>query len=122
MRAFQLLMDPTVLAEQLAADRLRTLERIAALDHDRDGIIDSTTSAGVDDEHDPEGATIAFERSQIESLLDQSHRHLSELDRSLRRLDEGGYGTCETCGGPIGDDRLAARPTALTCITCAARG
>lgn len=109
------------LEERLAAERLRTLERIAALDRDRDGIIDSTTSTGMDDEHDPEGATIAFERSQIESLLDQSRRHLSELDRALRQLEEGGYGTCESCGAPIGDERLAARPTARTCITCATR-
>jgi RNA polymerase-binding protein DksA len=109
------------LEERLAAERLRTLERIAALDRDRDGIIDSTTSTSMDDEHDPEGATIAFERSQIESLLDQSRRHLSELDRALRQLEEGGYGTCESCGAPIGDERLAARPTARTCITCATR-
>ncbi|MDN3357357.1 TraR/DksA C4-type zinc finger protein [Actinomadura sp. DC4] len=107
--------------ELLAAERTRTLERIEALNHDRDGIIDSTVSTGVDDEHDPEGATIAFERSQIESLLDQSQRHLSELDRALRQLEEGGYGTCESCGQPIAPERLAARPTASTCIACASR-
>jgi RNA polymerase-binding transcription factor DksA len=113
--------DPSV-AELLATERARTLERIAALNHDRDGIIESTMSTGVDDEHDPEGATIAFERSQIESLLDQSQRHLSELDRALRQVEEGGYGTCESCGGPIAAERLAARPTAGTCIACASRG
>lgn len=107
------------LEEQLAADRLRTLERIAALDRDRDGIVESSAGVGVDDEHDPEGATIAFERSQIEALLDQSRRHLSELDRALRRLQEGDYGVCESCGRPIAHDRLIARPSARTCITCA---
>jgi DnaK suppressor protein len=114
-------MDRSSLAEQLTAERTRTLERIAALDHDRDGIIDSTVSAGVDDEHDPEGATIAFERAQLEALLDQARRHLSELDRALRQLETGGYGTCEKCGEPIAPERLAARPTARTCITCASR-
>jgi DnaK suppressor protein len=109
------------LEEQLAAERLRALERIAALDRDRTGLIESSTGAGVDDEHDPEGATIAFERAQLEALLDQSRRHLSELDRSLRQLEEGAYGRCEVCGDPIGTERLAARPTASTCITCAAR-
>ena len=110
------------LEEQLAAERLRTLERIAALDRDRIGLIESSTCTGVDDEHDPEGATIAFERAQVEALLDQSRRHLSELDRSLRQLEEGAYGRCEICGDPIAPERLAARPTASTCITCAARG
>ena len=110
------------LEEQLTAERLRTLERIAALDRDRIGLLESSTCTGVDDEHDPEGATIAFERAQIEALLDQSRRHLSELDRSLRRLEEGAYGRCEICGDPIAPERLAARPTASTCITGAARG
>jgi DnaK suppressor protein len=110
------------LEEQLAAERASTLERIAALDRDRDGIVESATGVGVDDEHDPEGATIAFERSQIESLLDQSRRHLSELDRALRRLHEGGYGVCENCGQPIAPARLSARPSASTCIACASAG
>ena len=113
---------PPSAEELLATERTRTLERIEALNHDRDGIIESSVSTGVDDEHDPEGATIAFERSQIESLLDQSRRHLSELDRALRQLEEGAYGTCESCGGPIAAERLAARPTASTCIACASRG
>jgi RNA polymerase-binding transcription factor len=111
---------PSSLAARLAEERTRTLERIAALDRDRDGIIESS-SAGVDDEHDPEGATIAFERSQLEALLDQSRRHLSELDRALRQLESGDYGTCESCGSPIPAERLAARPTARTCIACASR-
>ncbi|WP_285630807.1 TraR/DksA family transcriptional regulator [Actinoallomurus iriomotensis] len=109
------------LADQLNAEREKTLERIAALAHDREGVIESCVSTGVDDEHDPEGATIAFERAQIEALLDQSRRHLSDLDRALRRLDEGAYGRCEVCGAPIAAERLAARPTALTCIACASR-
>ncbi len=95
------------------------MDRIAALTHDREGILESAVGQGIDDEHDPEGATIAFERAQIEALLDQSRRHLSDLDRALRRLDEGGYGVCERCGNPIAPDRLAARPIARTCVTCA---
>jgi RNA polymerase-binding transcription factor DksA len=113
-------MDPS-LADRLNAERERTLERIAALTHDRDGVIESTVFTGVDDEHDPEGATIAYEREQIEALLDQARRHLSELDRALRRIEEGAYGRCEICGAPIAAERLAARPTARTCIGCASR-
>jgi DnaK suppressor protein len=113
-------MDPS-LADQLNAEREQTIERIAALAHERQTVIDSTVQTGVDDEHDPEGATIAWERAQVEALLEQSRNHLSELDRALRRLDEGGYGVCEVCGDPIAPERLAARPTARTCIGCASR-
>lgn len=42
-------MDPSSLADQLNAEREKTLERIAALAHDREGVIESTVSTGVDD-------------------------------------------------------------------------
>lgn len=113
--------DASSQEELLIAERMRTLERIAALSHDREGIIESSVATGSDGEHDPEGATSAFERSQVEALLDQSRRHLSDLDRALRQLEEGAYGTCEVCGGPIARERLIARPVARTCIGCASR-
>lgn len=112
--------EPTSPAQVLTAERGRTLDRIAALTRDRDGIVESSALKGAVDERDPEGAATDFERSQIEALLDQARRHLSDFDRALRRLEEGHYGTCESCGRPIAPERLAARPEASTCITCAA--
>lgn len=112
--------EPTSLAELLTAERERTLDRIAALTRDRDRLVQSSALKGVIDGHDPEGAATDFERSQVEALLDQARRHLSEFDRALRRLEEGTYGTCESCGHPIAPERLAARPEATACITCAA--
>jgi DnaK suppressor protein len=112
--------DASSLEELLTAERASTLRRIAALTRDWDGIVESSAGIGVDDEHDPEGATLAFERSQIESLLSQARGQLADLDRALEQLRAGTYGTCERCGGPIAPERLTARPAARTCITCAA--
>lgn len=103
----------------LHAERAETLDRIAALRRDFDGIVDSSALVATDDEHDPEGATIAFERAQLAALLDQAQRHLADLDQALTRLSEGRYGRCERCGRPIAPARLAARPAARTCISCA---
>ena len=103
----------------LDAERAATLDRMAALRRDFDGIVDSSALVGADDEHDPEGATIAFERAQLAALLDQAHSHLADLDQALSRLSEGRYGRCERCGQPIAPARLAARPAARTCIACA---
>jgi RNA polymerase-binding transcription factor DksA len=111
---------PASLVEALTAERARALDRIAALTRDRDGILESSALKGVEDQRDTVGATADFERSQIEALLDQARRDLSDVDRALRRLEDGGYGTCEGCGRPISPERLAARPAARTCITCAA--
>ena len=49
-------------AELLATERVGTLQRLSGLEKELAGIIESSSSAGTDDEHDPEGATIAFER------------------------------------------------------------
>jgi RNA polymerase-binding transcription factor DksA len=106
--------------DALDAERLDTLDRIAALSREFDGIVASSAGVATDDEHDPEGATIAFERAQLAALIDQARSHLAELDDALDRLRQGSYGRCERCGQPIAAERLAARPTARTCITCAA--
>ena len=103
----------------LAAERAGVVARIAELRRDLDRLIQDSVGANADDEHDPEGATIAFERAQLSSLLDAGERRLREIDRTVAGLDAGTYGQCERCGQPIGAERLAARPSASTCVTCA---
>jgi RNA polymerase-binding transcription factor DksA len=103
----------------LEEDRAVTSSRIAALTRDFDDIVAAATSVATDDEHDPEGATIAFERSQVSSLLDTARHHLAELEDALERLEGGEYGRCEQCGQPIAPERLAVRPAATTCVGCA---
>jgi DnaK suppressor protein len=107
-------------AELLAAERADTVQRLAELERDFAAILESSGSAGLDDEHDPEGATIAFEREHAAALLSQVRQHLAAIDAAMHRLAEGTYGTCAACGQPIGAARLAARPVATTCINCAA--
>lgn len=82
-------------------------------------MVQASRDTNADDEHDPEGATIAFERSQIGALVLQVRRHVAEIDAALVRVDSGTYGVCESCGEQIGEDRLDARPEARTCIRCA---
>ncbi len=105
----------------LTAQRAEALTRAAALERELRGIVEAAGQANTDDEHDPEGATIAFERQHVAALLSQAREHLAAIDAALRRLDGGSYGVCERCGQPIGAARLTARPVATTCIGCAAR-
>lgn len=107
------------LRQRLRAERDTTLARLAQLTRDFDGVVAASRDSNADDEHDPEGATIAFERSQTGALVDQARRHLTEVDAALVRIAAGTYGTCERCGEPIAAGRLEARPVARTCITCA---
>ena len=107
--------------ERLAAERADTVERLSGLERELRGIIESADTAGTDDEHDPEGATIAFERQHVAALLSQAREHLRQIDAAIRKLAEGSYGRCERCGQDIGAARLAARPAATRCMTCASR-
>jgi DnaK suppressor protein len=44
---------------------------------------------------------------------------LVDIDSALERIEEGYYGDCLECGGPIHPGRLDANPTATLCINCA---
>jgi DnaK suppressor protein len=103
----------------LDAERRRTLARLARLSGDFTDIVEASRDSNADDEHDPEGATIAFERSQVSALVEQARAHLLEVAAAERRVQDGTYGVCEVCGAAIGAGRLEARPVARTCVRCA---
>jgi DnaK suppressor protein len=107
--------------ERLTAERVAAAARMAALQRDIAVIIDAARVGATDDEHDPEGATIAFERAQAIALLEETRLQVAVLDAALRRVDAGSYGRCESCGDVIAAERLAVRPAATHCISCASR-
>ncbi|MFK5633308.1 MULTISPECIES: TraR/DksA family transcriptional regulator [unclassified Ornithinimicrobium] len=108
-------------AARLAEMRASAQGRIAQMDDDMVGLVDASRGSNADDEHDPEGQTIAYERAQLASLTGQAHAALAEIDAATARLAAGTYGRCEVCQEPIGDGRLGARPTARACIRHAGR-
>jgi len=113
-------MDPMVSSrEMLQAERERARERVAALEREFAGLAEAASAGGTDDEHDPEGATLAFERQHAAALLEAARAQIAAVDAALERLAQGRYGVCEVCGQPIGAERLAARPSATTCVRCA---
>lgn len=51
-------------------------------------------------------------------LRDRERVLLRKIDKSLRKIEEGDYGVCESCGEDIGVKRLEARPVTDLCISC----
>ncbi len=100
-------MNPLDLLE---SERRLVLSRLAALTGDFDEVVAASRDTNADDEHDPEGATIAFERSQVAALVQQARTHLAEVDRALERLADGTYGTWRYGLGK----RVSDVPTLLT--------
>jgi DnaK suppressor protein len=103
----------------LRALREQTQQTISAMAHDLEAVLHASADTNADDEHDPEGSTIAFERAQLVALLDSARHTLGEIDSALERVDAGTYGRCEVCGKQISRERLAARAAARLCLTCA---
>ena len=112
-------MDAKEARARLEDERVRTTERLDRLRRDFLGVVDASRDSNADDEHDPEGATIAFERSQVDALVRQAEAHLDEVAAALERVAAGSYGICAGCGEPIDPARLEARPVARTCVGCA---
>ena len=102
--------------------RRRTLDRIASLTRAFDDIVERSTDASRDDEHDPEGATIAYERAQVTALLRAAQSQLSDIDLALDRTARGEHDVCEGCGGHIAPERHVVRPETRTCVGCADGG
>jgi DnaK suppressor protein len=104
---------------RLQAERRRVIDQIDYLSHSVEVIVEGAEWTSTDDEHDPEGATIAYERALALALLRQAHDDLGVLDVAMARLEDGSITTCVMCDGPIPLERLLALPGVRSCIRCA---
>lgn len=106
------------------AARLRTRATeldalLARLGADDEALRADRSAATADDEHDPEGSTLAGEWQRLEALRRSVTEERADVDTALARVDAGVYGICVMCGSMIAPARLDARPMATTCIACA---
>ncbi len=108
--------------QRLLEDLASNAVQVAGLELEHARLVEAAESSNADDEHDPEGATIAFERQQVTALLSQVRRTRENLELALVRYDAGRHGVCERCGAAIAAERLEARPSARTCVACATAG
>ncbi len=111
-------VDWRELESWLRTARRRASARLAWADRELEEIIAGANGANTDDEHDPEGATIAYERARAAALGDQAAASLVAIDRQLERVEQGTLTVCECCGGKISLERLEAVVTTRRCIEC----
>ncbi len=112
--------ERAALAGQLIIAREETERRVAGLTRDFDAVVAASEGSNADDEHDPEGQTIGYERAQITALLDEARLHLVEIEAAQRRLQHAPFESCAGCGRRIPFERLLARPVTTVCVDCAA--
>lgn len=112
-------METSEIQLQLDRERAGALASIDAISADFDSLAASAADANGDDEHDPESATVAFERAKLASLLDDARVTLAAIETAIAKVRDGRYGACDSCGGPIATERLLALPWTNTCFHCA---
>jgi RNA polymerase-binding transcription factor DksA len=100
-------------------ERLSASARVQAMQVELEGLAADAADRNGDDEHDPEGSTLAYERARVAALLAEAESSLEDLDVALSKLKAGHFSACETCGGKIAAERLEALPAARRCFRCA---
>ena len=111
-------IDTSQYRARLLEEQERLLNAVDFLDRENPGSIadelgDIVTSG---DGNLGDTATATYDRELDQSLEEGAQQTLVAIADALRKIDEGGYGTCEVCGKPIAPERLAAIPWARLCI------
>jgi DnaK suppressor protein len=112
-------MDEAAARHALELERQTTLARIQSMRRDFEAIVSAAVDSNADDEHDPEGSTIAYDRAQTAALLSEAQEYLVDIDEAFVRLANDRYFHCAVCGAQITPERLSARPAARRCVQCA---
>jgi RNA polymerase-binding protein DksA len=103
----------------LEEERTRVIAAIENLHNEHPGSIrDETGEDAVYDNHLADTATETYDRELDYTLEENSEHVLSEIEAALKRIEEGTYGICTSCGRSIAPERLEARPWATLCIDC----
>ena len=100
----------------LEADIERLQREISVAELDLVDLMRDAGEGSGDDQAD--AGTATFEREQEISLANNARGVFEQSARALARLLGGSYGVCESCGNPIGKNRLLAFPRATLCMTC----
>lgn len=107
------------LLTQLRQSRTLAAARLAEFQATERDLALSRSDSDTDDEHDPEGSTVSWDRAVQAASVDAAQRHLADVEAAITRIEDGWDGSCIGCGLPIPAERLAARPHADRCVGCA---
>jgi len=104
--------------EGLIAERAQLLGTVEGLDAEAD--VKNWRESGFDDDPADAGSA-SFERETAQSLSLHARNLLSQIEDALRRMDDGTFGDCVSCGRRIELERLEAIPYTTQCMDCRRR-
>lgn len=106
--------DPLDFKELLEEERASLRHELAELGFGDAGGLDY-------DSNFADTSQVTAERGEAEVLAGRLRETLDEVEVALDKLEQGTYGTCDSCGNPITPARLEAKPASSTCIDCASK-
>jgi RNA polymerase-binding transcription factor len=107
------------LRDELATEAAALRADIARAETDIASRLGDAVGDAGDDQADVGAKT--FEREHELALTHNARELLAQNERAIARIEAGTYGTCESCGEPIGKARLQAFPRATLCVSCKQR-
>ena len=114
-------IDTEHFRRRLLEDRARAKEALDYLHEENPGSMEDETQEIPSDNHPGDVATITHDREIDYTLEENEERVLAAIDSALKRIDDGTFGTCGSCGQPIAIERLEALPYTTQCIDCKRR-
>jgi DnaK suppressor protein len=105
--------------DMLAAEAAALREDIDRSESDIASRLGDAVGDAGDDQADVGAKT--YEREHELAMTHNARELLTQTEQALERIDNGTYGTCESCGEAIGKARLQAFPRAVLCVACKQR-
>ena len=104
--------------EKLELFRVMLTQKIAELLEDAGKTVSEMT-VGKENFPDPnDRASLESDRNFELRIRDRERKLIAKMQEAIRRIDDGTFGICNDCGGPISEKRLLARPVTTQCIDC----
>jgi DnaK suppressor protein len=108
----------TLKPEKLDVFRAMLIQKINELLNEAGKTVSEMTS-GKENFPDPnDRASLESDRNFELRIRDRERKLIIKMQEAIKRIDDGVYGICESCGGPISEKRLMARPVTTDCIDC----
>ena len=105
--------------EKLELFRVMLNQKITDLLEDAGKTVSEMTSGVKENFPDPnDRASLEADRNFELRIRDRERKLIAKMQEAIRRIDDGTFGICDSCGGPISEKRLLARPVTTQCIEC----
>jgi RNA polymerase-binding protein DksA len=114
-------IDTEHFKQRLLDERARVQEALDYIHEENRGQLEDDREEIPSDNHPGDAATSTFDRELDATLEGSEERLLQAIDAALRRIEDGTYGICRTCGEPIDPERLEALPWTTQGIDCKRR-